>query len=49
MAIFLAVLELTKVKKVEIEEQNGDYIMTLSPLEKIEELPVYREDENGTA
>lgn len=49
VAIFLAVLELTKVKKVEIEEQNGDYIMTLSPLEKIEELPVYREDENGTA
>ena len=45
VAIFLAVLELAKVNKIEIEEENEDYTLKLSG--DIAQLPQYKEDEDG--
>ena len=47
VAIFLAVLELAKVNKIEIEEENEDYTLRLTG--DIAQLPEYKEDENGVS
>lgn len=48
VAIFLAVLELTKIKKVEIIEKDEDCVLVLAPLGDLE-VPVYTEEENGVS
>ena len=47
VAIFLAVLELAKVNKIEIEEENEGYSLRLAG--DIDQLPQYREEEDGVS
>lgn len=49
VAIFLAVLELSKTRKIYIEDSDTGYLMTLVPAESFDVVPAGEEEPNGLA